>query len=43
MFPMFNENLKSLIGSNFSNTNYGRILLLDKFESLINQINLNKI
>ena len=42
MFPMFSENLKSLIESNFSNTNYGRILLLDKFESLINQVNLNK-
>ena len=39
---VFSENLKSLIESNFSNTNFGRILLLDKFESLINKSNLNK-
>ena len=39
---MFSENLKRLIESNFSNTNFGRILLLDKFESLINKSNLNK-
>lgn len=39
---MFSENLKSLIESNLSNTNFGRILLLDKFEGLISKSNLNK-
>tara|TARA_Y100001958_G_C21243055_1_gene571656 strand:- start:1701 stop:2486 length:786 start_codon:yes stop_codon:yes gene_type:complete len=35
---MFSENLKKLIDSSFENTNFGRILLLDRFEKLINQV-----
>ena len=40
---MFSDNLKDLINSKFSNTNFGRILLLDKFEYLINEAKLKKL
>jgi len=39
---MFSNNLKYLIDSDFSSTNYGRILLLDKFEYLISELKLKK-
>ena len=39
---MFDKNLNNLISNELKNTNYGRILILQKFEELILNLNLNK-
>ena len=39
---MYSDNTNSLINNEFSNINYGRVLLLNKFEELVKNINLHK-
>ena len=42
-FFYFDKNLNNLISNELKNTNYGRILILQKFEELILNLNPNKI
>ncbi len=39
---MYSDNTNSLINNEFSNINYGRVLLLNKFEELVKNTNLDK-